>query len=233
MAPRQRPFVQVDVFTKVPYKGNALAVIQDATDITSEDMAAFARWTNLAETTFLLPPTDRSVADYKVRIFTPEEELPFAGHPSLGSCEAWLQHGGKPRNADYIVQECGIGLVKIRREASGKLALRAPPLKRSGPVEEEALKIACKAMNIPRKAVIAHQWIENGPPWFGIELGSAQEVLDVKPTALAGPSTFWGIVGKYPNLNEASTEENPLLEVRAFILSGGSIIEDPVTGSLK
>ncbi|KDN46796.1 phenazine biosynthesis PhzC/PhzF protein [Tilletiaria anomala UBC 951] len=251
--PRERPFAQVDVFTAIPYFGNPVAVVKDGTGLTTSQMQAFANWTNLSETTFLLPPTDanKGKADYRVRIFTPTAELPFAGHPSLGSCHAWLESRGEnsPSTIDStgktIVQECDIGLITIRIDSpstssapSGRLAIQAPQPKRSGPVEEDIIVRTCKAMGIGREDVAAHQWLENGPKWFGLLLkGGARAVLDVKinDAALAPAREFdWGIVGMYDDADPQTggTDEKPLFEVRAFAPDSG-VLEDPVTGSLN
>ena len=233
---RQREFVQVDVFTSVPYLGNALAVVKDATGLTPEQMQQFARWTNLSETTFLLPPTNPA-ADYLVKIYTPDCELPFAGHPTLGSAHAWLEAGGNPKDPEgkVIVQECGVGLVKIRREAGGKLALAAPKLMRTGPVDEERVQRACHVMGISREDVVDHEWLDNGPGWFGLLLKDAQKVLDVKLENLDQANGMdWGIVGLHAAADKQSggSEDEPLVEIRAFAPSM-NIPEDPVTGSFK
>lgn len=219
----RRLFHQVDVFTSVPLKGNALAVVHNASGLDEEQMAAFARWTNLSETTFLLPPTDPG-ADYRVRIFTPDSELPFAGHPTLGSCHAWLSAGGKSKSPGYIIQECGVGLVKIRRDGS-RLAFAAPPRRRTGPLDDELLKQICTCLHISRQQIHAHQWVDNGPGWCAIVLRSAQEVLELLPDF--GKLTVpLGVVGPQPAGNDIQ------FEIRAFVPTLG-IPEDPVTGSLN
>lgn len=218
----QRRFSQLDVFSSVPLLGNPLAVVHDAEGLSDEQMASLARWTNLSETTFLLPPKDSS-ADYRVRIFTPADELPFAGHPTLGSCHAWLCAGGKPRNADVVVQECGIGLVRVRRDGN-RLAFAAPPLRRSGPVDAELRARVLRALGVGDSAVRDIQWIENGPPWVGVLLRDAQAVLDLNPDFPALRGLALGAAGPYP------TGAACAFEVRAFTRTG---VEDPVTGSLN
>ena len=225
-----RRFHQVDVFSAVPLKGNPLAVVHDAGGLSDETMAAFARWTNLSETTFLLPPTATAAAaaDYRVRIFTPIGELPFAGHPTLGSCWAWLAAGGRPREAGTVVQECGVGLVRVRRDVAqpARLAFAAPPTRRTGPLEPALLQRLLDALALPPEAVRDHQWVDNGPGWCALLLDSAARVLALKPRwpALAGLKL--GVVGPHAPGNEAA------FEVRAFI-GGDGAWEDPVTGSLN
>lgn len=217
-----RRFSQLDVFTSVPLLGNPLAVVHDAAGLGDEQMALLARWTNLSETTFLLPPKDPA-ADYLVRIFTPAGELPFAGHPTLGSCHAWLSAGGKPKQPGTVVQECGIGLVRVRRDGD-RLAFAAPPLRRSGPVAPELRASVLEALRIDGAAVRDMQWVENGPPWVGALLHDAQAVLDLKPDYPALRGLAVGAVGPYPEGSPCA------FEVRAFTRTG---VEDPVTGSLN
>ena len=162
---KPRPFKQVDVFTATAYFGNPLAVVLDGQDLDDAAMQRFARWTNLSETTFLLPPTD-AAADYRVRIVTPGGELPFAGHPTIGSCHAWLQAGGKPKAAGRVVQQCGAGLVPLRRDGD-RLAFAAPPLKRSAPSPALLAKVA-GALGLKAQQIIAAQVLDNGPVWFGL-----------------------------------------------------------------
>ena len=217
-----RRFSQLDVFTSVPLLGNPLAVVHDAAGLSDEQMASLARWTNLSETTFLLPPKDPS-ADYLLRIFTPLSELPFAGHPTLGSCHAWLASGGKPKNPQCVVQECGIGLVRVRRDGE-RLAFAAPPLRRSGPVDADTRASVLEALGVGEAAIRDMQWVENGPPWIGLLLHDAQAVLDLKPDYAALRGLAVGAVGPYPQGSACA------LEVRAFTRTG---VEDPVTGSLN
>ena len=215
-------FSQVDVFSAQPLLGNPLAVIHDAIDLCDEEMTALARWTNLSETTFLLPPTDPA-ADYRLRIFTPVGELPFAGHPTLGSCHAWLKAGGRARRADRVVQECGVGLVTLRAEG-GRLAFQAPPLRREGPVEPALRARVLAALRLEADQVREMRWLDNGPPWIGVLLPDAAAVLAVRPDAAALEGQCVGIVGPYPPGGECA------FEVRAITRGG---YEDPVTGSLN
>jgi PhzF family phenazine biosynthesis protein len=218
-----RRFSQVDVFGGGLCSGNPVAVVLDAEGLSGEEMERFARWTNLSETTFVLPPGDPG-ADYRVRIFTPVLELPFAGHPTLGTCHAWLEAGGEPRDPGEIVQECGAGLVRIRRGEEG-LAFAAPPLVRSGPAsEEEAAKVAA-ALDIDPAEMLAVEWVDNGPGWIAVLLESAERVLELRPGLL---DFDLGVVGFHPEDAEAA------IELRAFApLGGGAWTEDPVTGSLN
>lgn len=290
----RRPFAQVDVFTAVPYRGNPLAVVTDADGLTTAEMQHFASWTNLSETTFLLEPSaepvydtgetgraartddsdrtgtagsDRTArADYRVRIFTPDRELPFAGHPTLGTCRVWLGQGGVPQQPGVIVQECGAGLVSIRAgdgsgdgsgdvsgdsPAGSRLAFAAPPLVRSGPVSAEDLAAACELIGIdpdsPDSPVVDANWVDNGPPWMGILLRSAEEVLALRPQAANPQDLFVGVVGPHPSgstadpadraanpANRADRAADPAdFEVRAFFPKHGVLTEDPVTGSLN
>jgi PhzF family phenazine biosynthesis protein len=224
-----RRFQQVDVFSPEPLQGNPVAVVVDAEGLTSEQMQRFTRWSNLSEATFLLPPTDPA-ADYRVRIFTAAGELSFAGHPTLGSCHAWLRAGGRPRDDELVVQECGAGLVPIRR-TDGQLAFRAPPLRRSGPVAEADLARIARVLRIDREAIVDSQWVDNGPGWVAAMLASAEAVLAVSPAVPAehdgGPLDI-GMVGPYPPGSPCA------YEVRAvFADDRGRILEDPVTGSLN
>src|SRR5262249_3494614 len=173
----RRPFQQVDVFTDTPYAGNPVAVVLDGQGLSDEEMQGFAAWTNLSETTFLLPTT-ADKADYRVRIFTPSRELPFAGHPTLGTCHAWLSNGAAA--GDEIVQECAAGLIPIRRRAAG-LAFAAPPLVRTGPVDEALVEHIADVLQLDRGDILDSQWVSNGPEWVAVLLGSAQAVLDVSP----------------------------------------------------
>jgi PhzF family phenazine biosynthesis protein len=223
----RRRFHQLDVFSAVPLKGNPLAVVHAAQDLSDDTMAAFARWTNLSETTFLLPPSDPA-ADYHVRIFTPAGELPFAGHPTLGSCHAWLAAGGAPRDPAAIVQQCGVGLVRIRRQA-GRLAFAAPPLRRSGPLEADLLDRIIGGLGLSRTDVLHHQWVDNGPGWCAVMLASAEQVLAVQPDWARLEGLKLGLVGAQ------TPDHDARFELRALIsnASGGGNFEDPVTGSLN
>jgi PhzF family phenazine biosynthesis protein len=216
-------FHQLDVFTAVALRGNPLAVVHGAAGLSDARMAEFARWTNLSETTFLLPPTD-AAADYRVRIFTPSGELPFAGHPTLGSCHAWLAAGGTPRHADMVVQQCGVGLVRVRRSGP-RLAFAAPPRKRTGPLETDVLARIVRALALPEGALRAHEWVDNGPGWCAVLLDSAERVLALRPDWPALGDLKLGVVGA--QAPGADTQ----FELRAFI--GPGAFEDPVTGSLN
>jgi PhzF family phenazine biosynthesis protein len=217
-----RRFSQVDVFGEVPYGGNPVAVVHDGEGLDTEAMQRFARWTNLSETTFLLPPLDPA-ADYRLRIFTPAAELPFAGHPTLGSCHAWLASGGVPHRRELVVQECGAGLVRVRRTPAG-LAFAAPPLVRSGPVDPDVVAHVAGLLRVPVAAVVDSQWVDNGPGWVAVLLADAAAVLTVRPGAV---DLDVGVVGAYP----AGAPE--AFEVRAFFPVAGATVEDPVTGSLN
>ncbi|MBC8058868.1 MAG: PhzF family phenazine biosynthesis protein [Rhizobiales bacterium] len=219
-----RKFTQVDVFTNTPLRGNPLAVVHDAQGLSDAQMAAFARWTNLSETTFLLPPAD-SAADYRVRIFTPHRELPFAGHPTLGSCHAWLEAGGAAQNAGAVVQQCAVGLIRVR-SGSARLAFAAPPCVRSGPLEDDLLTRIVAALGLPKAGVIDHQWVDNGPGWCAIRLASAEAVLALEPDWAALAGIKLGVIGPHAAGFDAQ------FEVRALI-GEGSGYEDPVTGSLN
>jgi PhzF family phenazine biosynthesis protein len=219
-------FQQVDVFTAVPLLGNPLAVVRDADALSDARMAAFARWTNLSETTFLLNPTVAG-ADYRVRIFTPRGELPFAGHPTLGSCHVWLAGGGTPRGAE-VLQECGVGLVRIRREGA-RLAFAAPPLRRSGPAEPEIVARIARGLRLAPDAIRAARWIDNGPGWVGALLDSRAAVLALRPDFAALGDLKLGVIGPWDAARDGDAAQ---YEVRAFYASGG-VNEDPVTGSLN
>jgi PhzF family phenazine biosynthesis protein len=246
---KQRAFKQVDVFTPTPYYGNPLAVVLDGSGLDDAEMQRFATWTNLSETTFLLPPKDPT-ADYGVRIFTPGGELPFAGHPTLGSCHSWLEAGGQPRAKDFIVQECKVGLVKIRRETgTRRLAFAAPALKRSAPSPTTLAQVAT-ALGLKASQVLAAQCLDNGPLWLGLLLESPETVLSLSPDhrALAKLGTKVGVIARYhheeaaPLIGRANREARafatsassfaPDFEVRAFVSPVG-VDEDPVTGSLN
>ncbi len=216
-----RTFRQVDVFSDDPLLGNPVAVVQDADGLGDEEMARLARWTNLSETTFLLPPTVEG-ADYRLRIFTPVSELPFAGHPTIGSAHAWLEAGGTPRADGVLVQECGAGLVRIR--LGERLAFAAPPLLRSGEVSQDDLERIVRALRIDPAQVVDAQWIDNGPGWVGVLMESADDVLALRPDWSVLEGMDIGVVGPYPEGSECA------VEIRAFCLDR---TEDPVTGSLN
>jgi PhzF family phenazine biosynthesis protein len=218
----RRPFQQVDVFGAEAYAGNPVAVVLDGDGLSTEAMQHFAHWTNLSETTFVLPPTTPD-ADYRVRIFTPGLELPFAGHPTLGTCHAWLTAGGAPRGDAAIVQECGAGLVPIRRTDAG-VAFQAPPLVRSGPVEDELHARVARMLGIDRAAMVDVQWVDNGPGWIGVLLAEPEQVLALRPTY---DELDVGVVAPFA----AGSAE--AFEVRAFTFKNGAVDEDPVTGSLN
>jgi PhzF family phenazine biosynthesis protein len=222
VAARRRAFRQVDVFSAAAFRGNPLAVVLDGSDLDTGRMQQLASWTNLSETTFVLPPSDDR-ADYQVRIFTTDLELPFAGHPTLGTCHAWLSAGGAPRDPDMIIQQCGAGLVRIRPDA-GRLAFAAPPLVRSGPADEPLVIRIAGMLGIGRAEILAAEWADNGPGWVAVLLASAQAVLDLRPAAV---DIDLGVAGPYP----AGSPE--AIEVRAFLPSNGTTAEDPVTGSLN
>ncbi|MBA5849306.1 PhzF family phenazine biosynthesis protein [Gordonia amicalis] len=221
-----RRFAQVDVFSSTGTEGNPVAVVVDGggpgAPIAEDRMAAFARWTNLSETTFVLPPTDPA-ADYKLRIFTPDGELPFAGHPTLGSAHAWLTSGGRPKGED-VVQECGVGLVRIRRSGP-RLSFAAPPLRRSGPVDPGVVDEVIAALGVDRDEVRAAEWVDNGPEWIVIQVGSGERVLEVRPDIPALGDHKVGLLGLYGS-------GDVFAEVRAFV-PGIGVPEDPVTGSLN
>ena len=217
-----RRFQQVDVFTSVAYLGNPVAVVLDGEGLDDDQLARFSSWTNLSETTFVLPPTT-DAADYRVRIFSLERELPFAGHPTLGTCHAWLEAGGVPRDAEQIVQECGAGLVRVRRTPEG-LAFAAPPLVRSGAVDEPLVERIAGLLRIDRGEIVDSQWVDNGPGWVAVLLRDAEAVLALEPGYV---DIDLGVVGPYPDGSDAA------FEVRAFFPKSGATAEDPVTGSLN
>ena len=220
---KQRLFAQVDVFTAVPYLGNPLAVVMDGTGLSTAHMQAFTDWTNLSEATFVLPPTHPQ-ADYAVRIFCPGRELPFAGHPTLGTCHAWLEAGGVPK-AQEVVQECGVGLVNIQRQGT-RLAFAAPPLRRGGPLDEADVQLIAKGLGVARQDIVHHAWCDNGPQWRGVMLGSAEQLLALKPD----PEILKGLdIGVVAPLSKGDAQ----FEVRAFFPGNNGLAEDPVTGSLN
>lgn len=219
----QRAFVEIDVFTDRLYLGNPLAVGVYSEGLTTEEMQRFANWTNFSETTFLLLPTDPE-ADYHVRIFTATTELPFAGHPTLGSCHAWLADGGIPRHAKRAVQQCGVGLVSLQRDVHSRLPFAAPPLLRSEPLDDATFDETAAALGVTRDSIIDAAWIDNGPGWLEVLLDSAEEVLAIKPS---NTHLKIGVIGPYEIGSPA------VYEVRAFFPTGGTSFEDPVTGSLS
>lgn len=252
--PRRRSFLQLDVFADRPQRGNPLAVVLEAEGLGDGDMRRIAQWTNLSETTFLLPPTVPG-ADYGVRIWTPSGELPFAGHPTLGTARAWLHAGGVPAG-ERIVQECGIGLVEVRRTqrptgagrgqtgagrgpTGEQLAFAAPPLLREGPLDEAEVQDLAAALGVDRGAVRGHTWADNGPGWQVLELEDAEQVLALSPDIAALGRRKVGVMGRrrssggpssHPDGGGTASLEEPLYEVRAFAPVG---VEDPVTGSLN
>ena len=217
-----RSFRQVDVFTTEAYRGNPVAVVMDGAGLDDETMQRVANWMNLSETTFVLPPTTGD-ADYRVRILTPSRELPFAGHPTLGTSHAWLEGGGVPRSEGVVIQECAAGLIQVRRGAD-ELAFAAPALVRSGPVDEELVERIADMLGVSRGEILDSQWVDNGPGWVGVMLRDAQAVLALTPRSI---DLFLGVVGAYPEGAE------PAFEVRAFFPASGVSVEDPVTGSLN
>jgi PhzF family phenazine biosynthesis protein len=218
----RRPFRQVDVFSPERYRGNPVAVVLAADGLSTDDMQQFANWTNLSETTFVLRPTSGQ-ADYRVRIFTPSAELPFAGHPTLGTCHAWLEAGGVPASPDEYVQECGAGLVQIRPADAG-LAFAAPPLIRSGPVDEPLAGRIAAQLGLTRADLVDLAWADNGPGWVAVLLPTAEAVLALRPGVV---DLDIGVAGPHPAGGPAA------FEVRAFAPGNGSTVEDPVTGSLN
>lgn len=228
-----RPFAQVDVFTATPYRGNPLAVVLDGTGLSTEAMQAFTDWTNLSECTFVLPPTTAE-ADYRVRIFCPGRELPFAGHPTLGTAHAWLRAGGRPKG-EHVVQECGVGLVPIRRDGE-RLAFAAPPLRRSGPLDEADVDLIARGLGVPRSDIVAHSWCDNGPGWRAVMLASAEQVLALRPDGAVLAGLDIGVVGprgKVGVVGSQASGQDTQFEVRAFFPGQNGLAEDPVTGSLN
>jgi PhzF family phenazine biosynthesis protein len=216
------PFHQVDVFSNTPLRGNPLAVVLGADRLSTPQMAAFANWTNLSETTFLLAPTAPG-ADYRVRIFTPSTELPFAGHPTLGSCHVWLNAGGKPRGAE-IIQQCEAGLIRIRRDGE-RLAFAAPPLRRSGPLDPSMVTKIAQILGIPAAAILRSAHADNGPGWVAVMLDSREALLTLKPDFFAMSGINLGVIAPTAGADFQ-------FEVRAFVPEVG-VPEDPVTGSLN
>jgi PhzF family phenazine biosynthesis protein len=222
----QHPFRMIDVFGDGLFAGNPLGVIAAAEDLDTSEMQPIANWLNLSETTFLLPPTDAQ-ADYRVRIFTVDRELPFAGHPTLGSCHAWLEWGGTPKQDGVVVQECGAGLVTIRRDGD-RLAFAAPPRTRSGPLTEAELTEVLAVLRLTRDQVVDAAWVSNGPGWVAVLLDSAEKVLAVDPLRSHDRVIDVGVVGPHEAGGDAD------FEIRGFFSAGaGMLVEDPVTGSLN
>jgi PhzF family phenazine biosynthesis protein len=222
-------FELVDVFASEPFSGNPVAVVFDADDLDEALLPKITQWFNLSETTFLLPPTDPR-ADYRVRIFTLEREMPFAGHPTLGTCRAWLNAFGSPKREGVVVQECGAGLVEIRLDAEDPdhLSFKAPPLIKSGPVDEAHLDEVIGQLDLDRSLVVAASWADNGPGWIAIMMESAEAVLAANPPRYPPKRLDVGLVGPYPDGYEAA------FELRAFFTDhNGTLLEDPVTGSLN
>jgi PhzF family phenazine biosynthesis protein len=218
----RRPFRLVDVFTETPYRGNPVAVVHDGTGLDTGDMQRVAHWMNLSETTFVLPPDDTG-ADYRVRIFTPVTELPFAGHPTLGTCHAWLEAGGAPQQAGVVVQECAAGLIAVCRQ-DGRLAFAAPPLIRSGPADDATIEHVAALLGIDRGEIEAAEWVDNGPGWVAVLLPTVERVLEVRPGSI---DMDVGVVARHPPGGPHA------IEVRAFFPKDGLAVEDPVTGSLN
>jgi len=219
-------FQLVDVFSEQPFMGNPLAVLLGSRELDTQTMQSITRWLNLSETAFVLPAIHPQ-ADYRVRIFTLEREMPFAGHPTLGSCHAWLASGQLPRAADLVVQECGAGLVPVRR-TPGRYAFRAPPLVRSGAVDPEKISEVARFLRINESEIVDCTWADNGPGWIAVLLGSAEAVLQVSPQREYPTRLDVGIVGPHAAGGPAS------FELRAFFTDQrGEVREDPVTGSLN
>ncbi len=221
---RTRQYSEVDVFSPTAYLGNPLAVVHDAQGLSAEQMQRFAKWTNLAETTFLLRPTT-DAADYRVRIFSASKEFPFAGHPTLGSAYAWLQAGGMPKTPGKIVQECGAGLVDVAYQGQ-EFSFKAPPITRFEPLDEAKIAEVSAALGLEPEKVLDSSWIVNGPEWIGIRLASAADVLALSPDPQNLGGLCLGVIG--PHADGHDTQ----FEVRAF-LGNDPVWEDPVTGSLN
>lgn len=220
-----RSFIQVNVFSSLPTLGNPVAVVTEGEGLSDEQMQDFARWTNLSETTFISAPTNPR-ADYRLRIFTPGGELPFAGHPTLGSAHAWLESGGKPQDPSLIVQQCEAGLIEVARGGDGTFSFKAPPRARTGPLDLETLEQFCAALGINSNKVLDHQWVDNGPGWAVIQMSTAAEVLEVTPDFSNLPNAMLGVIGRHPE------DEAADFEIRSFA-PGIGVAEDPVTGSLN
>ncbi len=247
---RHRPFKEIDVFTNEAFKGNPLAVVLDGQDLSTAQMQAFANWTNFSETTFVLPPSD-SAADYQVRIFTPTMELPFAGHPTLGTCHAWLATQPAKQSQEFIVQQCTAGLIRIKRDGE-RLAFAAPPLRRSGELQPDELTAIAQMLSIQPTDIIAAAWCDNGPGWRGVLIKSVELLRSIKPDPAKISGQFLGLVSTLkvgatalnptsnginhdasPNQEPSNNKATPFIEVRAFFPGAGGFAEDPVTGSLN
>jgi len=221
---RKRRFMQCDVFTSVPTKGNGLAVVVDGDGLSDARMQAFAAWTNLAETTFLMPATTGE-ADYKVRIFTPAREMLFAGHPTLGSCASWVRAGGKPKTAGVVKQECGVGIVSI--DVTGAVPAFAAPKTTVAPLPAEKLHAIANALGLKPDRIVRTAQLANGPVWQVLELASAEDVLAADSTKIRYPQFLGvGLIGAHAEGSECA------FEVRMFGASSG-MSEDPITGSLN
>jgi PhzF family phenazine biosynthesis protein len=221
--PSSRAFAQVDVFTDQPLMGNPVAVVLDSAGLSTSQMHQFTSWTNLSEATFITAPTSPE-ADYAVRIFCPGRELPFAGHPTLGTCHAWLTAGGQPKG-DVIIQECGAGLIRIRRGHDGALFFAAPPLIRSGPLSDGELDVLIRGLGLQPTLVIGHQWCDNGPGWQTVMVSSVDVLRSITPDPVVLSGLDIGVV--------APADAPDKYEVRAFFTGNQGLIEDPVTGSLN
>lgn len=216
----------VDVFGNGALSGNPLAVVRGGEGLGTEAMIALTRWIGFSETTFLLPPVDPR-ADYRVRIFTPGGELPFAGHPTLGSCHAWLAAGGAPASADAVMQECGVGLIEVRRDGE-RLAFRAPPLTRSGLLDTDELEQAARLAGVDPADVVEAVHVANGPGWQLLRLATVEQVLAARPVPEAPTGTDVGLAAPHPAGSALDWE------LRAFFSAGnGTLREDPVTGSFN
>lgn len=221
---KKRRFIQCDVFSPIPIQGNGLAVVVDAQGLSDAQLQTFAAWTNLAETTFLFPASD-PVADYKVRIFTPTREMLFAGHPTLGSCAAWLHCGGVPKQAGLVRQECAIGIIDIN-VSSDQFAFVAPPTQIE-PLAQDRLLAITNALSIPVDTILNTALLDNGPVWQVLQLESAEQVLAIDSSRVKWPEfKAIGLIGAH------STQHECDYEVRMLAPSSG-MTEDPITGSLN
>ncbi|GAA1409926.1 phenazine biosynthesis protein PhzF [Glutamicibacter uratoxydans] len=222
----KRRFMQVDVFSGHPFKGNPLGVVLDGSGLSDEQMRDYSRWSNLSEVTFILPTQERA-ADYRFRIFSGDTEFPFAGHPTLGTAHAWLAAGGAPRVPGKIHAQCAAGIVPVKFGAAG-YAFVSPPLQRTGEFDAQRREAVRAILGVDDSQILATQWVDNGPGWSAVLLDSAQTVLDLKPDASAHRQKWKiGVVGALPGGSDAA------FEVRAFNFNHGALREDPVTGSLN